>query len=132
MGTQYFKKVRKFEKIDYKLRKCKMDIVFLETCVENKIIAKFLNFCVSNLHLKTSRSYHSCQTKLLKEEISVEKSKVKTFEKDFILSKRKLIETLGIIDYTHICCLFLSKNDRKLFKYHTTLIRSFSIILLMF
>ena len=28
--------------------------------------------------------------------------------------KRKLRETIGIIDYTHICCLFLNKNDVKL------------------
>ena len=40
-------------------------------------------------------------------------SKVKTFEKDFIVLKRKLKETLGIIDYTNICCLLLNKNDRK-------------------
>ena len=52
--------------------------------------------------------------KLLREEIFVKKSKVKTFEKDFIVLKRKLRETLGIIHYTHICCLFLNKNDRKL------------------
>ena len=52
--------------------------------------------------------------KLLKEEISVTKSNVKTFEKDSILLKRKLRETLGIIDYTHLCCLFLNKNERKL------------------
>ena len=84
------KEVRKFEKIDYKLRKCKLDVVFLETCLENKIIPKFLNFRVSNLHLKTSRAYYSCQMKLLREEISVKKSKVKTFEKDFVVLKRKL------------------------------------------
>ena len=52
--------------------------------------------------------------KLLREEISVKKSKVKTFEKDFIMLKTKLRQTLGIIDYTHLCCLFLNKNDRKL------------------
>ena len=28
--------------------------------------------------------------------------------------KRKLRESLGIVDYTHLCCLFLNKNDRKL------------------
>ena len=28
--------------------------------------------------------------------------------------KRKLRDTLGIIDYIHICCLFLSKNDIKI------------------
>ena len=52
--------------------------------------------------------------KLLREETSVKKSKVKAFEKDFIVLKRKLRETLGIIDYTYICCLFLNKNNRKL------------------
>ena len=52
--------------------------------------------------------------KLLREDISVKKSKVKIFEKDIIVLKRKLKETLGIIDYTHLCCLFLNKKDRKL------------------
>ena len=28
--------------------------------------------------------------------------------------KRKLRETLGRIRHTHLCCLFLNKNDRKL------------------
>ena len=91
-----------------------LDIILLETCLKNKIQPKFLNVCISNLHLKTSRAYHSCQVKLLREEISLKKCKVKAFEKDFILLKRKLRETPCIIDYTHICCLFLNKNDRKL------------------
>ena len=107
-GNTLFKEVKKFEKIDYKLRKCKLQTVFLETCLENNIIPKFLNFRVSNLHLKTSRYYYSCQMKLLREEISVKKSKVKTFEKDFIVLKSKLRETLGIIDYTQFI-LFIFK-----------------------
>ena len=41
---------------------------------------------------------------------------MKTLEKDFNTHKRKLRRTLGIIDYTHICCLFLNKNDKKLKK----------------
>ena len=47
-GNILVKGVRKLEKIDYKLRKCKMDIAFLETCQEDKIIPKFLNSGVSN------------------------------------------------------------------------------------
>ena len=112
-GKTLVKEIRKFEKIGYKLRKCMLDIVFLETCLENKIISKFLNFRVSNLHLKTSRAYHSCQMKLLREEISVKKSKVKTFKKDFIVLKRKSRETLRIIGLNPYM-LFLNKNDRKL------------------
>ena len=129
-GNTLVKKVRKFEKIDYKLRKCNLDIVFLETCLENNIISKFLSFLVSKLHLKTSRAYYSCQLKLLKEDISVKKSKVKTFEKDFILLIRKLRETLGIMDCIHLCRLFLSKYDRKLNVNKISTLKSFLILVL--
>ena len=39
---------------------------------------------------------------------------MESLEKDFNTRKRKLRETLGIIDYTHVCCLFLNNNDKKL------------------
>ena len=112
-GNTVVKDIRKFEKIDFALRKCKLDLLFLEICLENQIIPKFLNFRVSNLHLKTSRAYHACQLKLLREEISFKRSRIKTLEHDFNTRKRKLRGILGIIDYTHVCCLFLSKNDKK-------------------
>ena len=35
-------------------------------------------------------------------------------EKDFKSRKEQLRHTLGIIDFTHIISLFLTKNDRKL------------------
>ena len=41
-------KVRKLEKLDFKLRKCKLDIEFLETCLKTGLIPKFLNFKVAN------------------------------------------------------------------------------------
>ena len=108
------KDIRKFEKIDFALRKCKLDLLFLEICLENQIIPKFLNFRVSNLSLKTSRPDHACQLKLLREEISLKRSRIKTLENDFNTRKRKLRGILAIIDYTHFCCLFLNKNDKKL------------------
>ena len=107
MGIQWLK-------IDFALQKCKLDLLFLGTCLENHVIPKFLNFCVSNLHLKASRAYHVCQLKLLLEEISLKRSRVKTLEKDFNTRKKKLRGTLGIIDCTHVCCLFLNKNDKTL------------------
>ena len=113
-GNTLVKDVRIFGKIQYKLQKCKLDLAFLETSLEKETMPKFLNFCVSNLHLKTSRRYHSCQIKLLREEISAKKSKVMTFEKDFIMLKIKLRKILGITDYIHIYHLFLNKKDRKL------------------
>ena len=115
-GNTVIKYIRKFEKIDLEgaLRKSKLNLLLLETCLENQIISKFLNFRISNLHLKTSRTYHACQLELLREEISFKRSRMKTLENDFNTRKRKLREILGIIDYTHVCCLFLNKNDKKL------------------
>ena len=104
-GNTLIIEVRKFENINYKLQKCKLGVAFFEASLENKIIPNFLNFCVSDLHLRTSRAYHSCQFKLLREEIPVKKSKVKTFEKDFYMLKRKLREILRIIAYSmHFVC----------------------------
>ena len=113
-GDTLVKEIRKCEIIDFKLWKCKLTIAFLETCLEHSIIPKYLNFRVTNLHLKTSHAYYYCQMKLPREEISVKKSKVKTFEKDFIVLKRKLREALGTTEYTHLWFLFLNKNDRKI------------------
>ena len=73
----------KFEKIDFALRKCKFDLLFLEACSENQVIPKFLNFRASNLHLKTSLAYHACQLKLLREKITLKRSRMKTLEKNF-------------------------------------------------
>ena len=74
-----------------------------------------MNFRVSNSYLKSSRAYHACQIKLLKKgNIIKKKSRIRTLEKDFNNRKEKLKETLGIIDYTHVICLFLTQNARKL------------------
>ena len=73
-----------------------------------------MNFRVSNSYLKSSRPYHACQIKLLKEEIALKKSRIRTLKKDFNNRKEKLKVTFGIIDYTHVICLFLTKNGRKL------------------
>ena len=115
------KDIRKFEKIDFPLRKCKLDLLFLEICLENQVIPKFLNFYVSNFHLKTSYAYYACQPMLLQEEISFKNSKMKTSEKDFNTHKRKLTRKLGIIDYTHVCCLFFNKTDKKMENQEQTL-----------
>ena len=65
-GNLVLKELRKFEKVDYSLRKCKLNLTFLLACVHNSIIPKFLNFRVSNSYLKSSRAYHACQINYLK------------------------------------------------------------------
>ena len=113
-GNFVVKELRKLEKVDYSLQKCKLDLTFVIACLHNNIIPMFLNIRVSNSYLKSSRAYHACQIKLLKEEISLKKSRIRTLEKDFNNRKKQLRQALGIIDFTHVICLFLTKNDRKL------------------
>ena len=111
-GNLAVKELRKFEEVDYSLWKWKLDLTFVIACLQNNIILKFLNFRVSNSYLKSRRAYHDCQIKLLKEEIALKKSRIRTLEKGFNNRKEKLRETLGIID--HVICLFLTQTDRKL------------------
>ena len=113
-GNLVVKELPKFEKIDYSLQKCNLHLTLLMACLHDNIVPKILNFRVSSSYLKSSRAYHACQIKLVKEEISIKKSRIRRLEKDFNNRKEKLRETLGIIDYTHVICLFLTQNDRKL------------------
>ena len=43
-GNLMVKELPKFEKVDYSLRKSKLDLTFLMACLHNNIIPKFLNF----------------------------------------------------------------------------------------
>ena len=104
-GNTLVKKVRKFEKTDYNLQKCKLDIVFPEMCLENKIInLKNNKFTFQDIMCLLFLSNETAKRRLLRHILN-------TSEKDFIVLKRKLRETLGIIDYTHV---FFNKNDRKI------------------
>ena len=113
-GDVGLKTSRRFEKIDFKLRKAKLDLVFLETCDVNGYIPRFLFFKLSNRDLQTSSAYRTCQKKLLTAEMNVKKSRIRHLEKEFELVKESLRKTLSFIDFTHVCCLMLSQNDKEL------------------
>ena len=68
-GNRALKNVRKFERLDYQVRKCQLDIEFLNICHKYNVLANFLQFCVTNKTLKDSETYSRCQQLLLNEEI---------------------------------------------------------------
>ena len=68
-GDKALKNVRKFERLDYQVRECQLDIEFLNTCHKYNVILNFLRFRVTNKTLKDSLSYSRCQQLLLNEEI---------------------------------------------------------------
>ena len=50
-GEALVRKIRKFEKNDYKLRKGHLDLRFLLECKKNNLIPKFLQFKLANRQL---------------------------------------------------------------------------------
>ena len=68
-GSDTAKQLRKFEKLDYKVRKNQSDLEFLKICQDNSLTPKFWNVKLANRNLRNSNSYEQCQSLLLKEEI---------------------------------------------------------------
>ena len=110
------KKIRKLESLDFKIRKCKLDIEYLQTCINNNLRPKFLNFKVSNPSLKGSKAYSECQLKLLHQELSNKKSHYRIKENEQKRLKDELVRTLSLVDYTHLISIFTSSNDAVLSK----------------
>ena len=81
-GEAFVRKIRKFEKNDYKLRKSHLDLRFLLECKKNNLIPKFLQFKLANRHFHNSVVYKKCQIKLLEEEIRAKRKIINILEKD--------------------------------------------------
>ena len=75
------KRIQKFEKLDYLLRKAELDLEFLLRCRDNYVIPNFLNFHVSTNTLKASLTYVQCQLKLLQDGIHNKKSDIGILKK---------------------------------------------------
>ena len=115
-GESVLKLVRKFERTDLRCRKAELDLSFLKYCFENSLTPKFLHFKVSNRSPKSSDAYRQCQIRLLKEEISNKKSIIRQRQSELVLLKNHLKASMNVIDYAHICSIFLISNDKILTK----------------
>ncbi|XP_057308105.1 uncharacterized protein LOC130645991 [Hydractinia symbiolongicarpus] len=73
-----------------------------------------LQFKLSNKDLRSSDAYRQCQNRLLNEEIYIKKSTIRTLENQFNVHRNSLRASLSYLDFTHITCLFLARNDRIL------------------
>ena len=106
-GEAFVRKIHKFEKSDYKLRKGHLDLRFLLECKKNNLMPKFLQFKLGNRHLHNSVVYKKCQMKLLEEEIRAKRKRINILEKDTKRIKEELQGTLSCLDFSFICSLFL-------------------------
>ena len=101
-GDKIVKRLRKFEKIDYRLRKAELDLEFLVKCRDNNVIPKSLNFGLANRTLRFSLTYAHCQSNLLLEKIRLKKSNVRVLKKEFGNLRSSLQQQINSIDFAHI------------------------------
>ena len=90
-GNDTVKLVRQFEKLDYKYCKLLPDLSFLENCIKNHVIPKFLQFYSANRDLRDSSAYQQCQQKLLKPEMINKERCVRLVKKDLLSVKNELL-----------------------------------------
>ena len=116
----------------FQYRKVLLDIDFLDTCLKNNIILKFVQFRVSNKDLRNPTAYRQCQIKLFKQEISNKKKKLKTLRRDLSSVKNELSLKLIFIYLNHLCNLFLIGKDEAILKHEQSQNKklSFSFVLL--
>ena len=112
-GDKIIKRLHKFQKIDYHLRKAELDLEFLVKCRDNNVIHNFLNFRLANRSLRFSLNYVHCQSNLLLEEIRLKKSNVRVLRKEFV-NLCSSLQKINSTDYAHICSKFLKINNLKL------------------
>ena len=93
---------------------------FLKNCFENSLRTKLLGFKVSSRSLKLSDAYKQCQIRLLKEEISNKRSIIRQRQSELVLLNNHLKASMDVINYAHICSIFLISNDKKLIKQKDT------------
>ena len=119
-NDEIVKQIRRFEKLHFKIQKNETDLDFLQSCQQNNLIPKFLNFKVASSSLGFSRTYKQCQRQLLKQEIKEKISIISKQKKESTAFKKLIKNKLSIIDFAHICCLFLVGNDKKITKVKET------------
>ena len=109
MERLLLKKVQRFEKCDFKFRKCYLDLRFLLDCKKNGVTPKFIRFKLANRHLNSSHVYWKCQLRLLEEEIKSKPKRINTNT-----TKEELQRTFSVLDFSYIRSFFLVANDKSI------------------
>ena len=108
--------VRKFESIDFKHKKCLLDIEFLNNCLKHDLYPTFVRFKVSNAQLKNSKVHKECQLRLLRQELANKTSRSNSLQKRLNLLKLQVRSTISWFDFVHVSSIFLKHNDNRLTK----------------
>ena len=105
-GNITVKHFRKYEKLQYKNNKLKLDIDFLNNCKQLGVYPKFLIFKLPNV---SNEDAVSIRKRLLRSAINKHNKELQHVSKDLSLSENFLSEQLSTIDFY---ILIMVKNTR--------------------
>ena len=105
---------RKFQRLELKLGKAKLDLDFLSTCKKRSVIPRFLWFKVANRRLRTSSAYRQCQTKLLQDEINAKHARIRILSAQVTTAHSNLASLVSNMDFIHLKHVSDRENSKRL------------------
>ena len=115
-GNVTVKDFRKYEKLEYKKNKLKLDIDFLNNCKQLGVCPKFLIFKLPNVSNKEALSVLK---RLLHSAINKHNKKLQHLSKELSLCKNVLSTKLSTIDFYILSKSITSYNKKSLHKPYT-------------
>ena len=112
-GNITVKHFRKYEKLQYKHNKLKLDIDFLNNCKQLGVYPKFLIFKLPNV---SNQDAVSIRKRLLRSAINKRNKELQHVSKDLSLSEKILSEQLSTIDFYILTKSITSHNKKSLLK----------------
>ena len=113
-GNQGLKSYRDVEKLDFKLKKIKCDVEFLQLCKENRLTPSFLHFKLYNKDLSSSHLYRKFQEKLLDHELKQKRTQQRILSRKLKSLKSDLQSTFSHFDFLHLSHLIENCNRKKI------------------
>ena len=105
---------RKLKKLHYKVNNAKLDLEFLGKCKAYTIIPKFLYFKLHNQNIRNSKTYQSCQFKLLNFEINNKNCLLKQHVIEFDQAYFNFRNTVSYLDFSSLYSRLKRSNVSKL------------------
>ena len=112
-GNITIKHFRKYEKLQYKNNKLKLDIDFLNNCKQLGVYSKFLIFKLPNV---SNKDAVSIRKRLLRSAINKRNKELQHVSKDLSLSENFLSKQLSTIDFYILTKSITSHNKKSLLK----------------
>ena len=106
--------LRTFEKTDYKLRKVSCDVEFLQCCITNDLIPKFLNFNLYSQDVRGDNDYRSYQKHLLDNELQNKRDCKTALQLELQSATDKLKNLFTSFDFNHVMSVINNGNNHKI------------------